>query len=143
MKRILIVGVLSAASWAQNTVVVVPQSGGVIPPPDIAGSIARMNQAQNEQRIQAAQAALLKQQAALLKAQTDGLKQQNAQTAAASNAASGSSASASSGNAWRIKEQGSMGVAIECAPGMHAEVLTKLNIAFVSCAPPDFPAAPK
>lgn len=70
MKRILIVVLLSAASWAQN--------GGVIPPPDIAHMGGEIANAGNRAAAQAADTALIRQQTQLLKQQTEALKQQNA-----------------------------------------------------------------
>ena len=70
MKIILAVLVLSAAGWAQG--------GGVIPAPDIAGDMARMNEQASNARVQAAQTALIRQQTKLMKQQAEALRQQNA-----------------------------------------------------------------
>lgn len=69
MKRLLIVILLSAASWAQN--------GGVIPFPNISDSINQSQQTANQTSITTAQTAQIRQQTALLKQQTEALKQQN------------------------------------------------------------------
>lgn len=76
--RILIVALLSVASWAQNTVVVIPRDGGVIPPPDIAHEAGEIAKAPARAESQAAQTGLIRQQTKLLQQQTEALKQQNA-----------------------------------------------------------------
>ena len=71
MKRILFaVVILSASAWAQN--------GGVVPPPDIAGSGQSIAEAPARAQAQAAQTATIRQQTELLKQQTEALKLQNA-----------------------------------------------------------------
>ena len=69
MKQLLFIILLCVPSWAQN--------GGVVPAPDIAGSINQSQQTSNQTRMTAAQVAQLRQQTALLKQQTEMLKQQN------------------------------------------------------------------
>lgn len=77
MKSVLIIAVLSVASWAQNTVVVVPPSGGVIPPPDIVKSVNEIANAPAKARARQAETEQIKQQTKLLKEQTEALKKQN------------------------------------------------------------------
>jgi hypothetical protein len=73
MKTLLIVVVLTLGSGFAYA-----QSGGVIPPPDIANAGAQIANAGNQAAAQAAQTRLIRQQTELLKQQTEALRQQNA-----------------------------------------------------------------
>lgn len=70
MKQLFVVLLLAAPIWAQN--------GGVVPPPDIAGSAKDIAGAPARAQTQAAQTEQIRQQTELLKQQTEALKQQNA-----------------------------------------------------------------
>jgi hypothetical protein len=97
MKTILLAALMvlaiasPAAATAQNTVVVVPQNGGVVPAPDIAGFTLKEQQVENERnqqaealrlraRKQAVEEALIRQQTELVEQQTEALARQNART---------------------------------------------------------------
>jgi hypothetical protein len=68
MKHLMALLLLVGAAFAQ----------AVIPPPDIPGAVAQMNNSINQANISAAQAAILRQQAALVHQQTRMLMEQSA-----------------------------------------------------------------
>jgi hypothetical protein len=76
MKHVLTFALLAGLGWTQNTVVFVPPTGGVIPPPDIVKAAGDIAEAPAKAQAQAMQIELENEKAAMMRQQTELLRQQ-------------------------------------------------------------------